>query len=281
MRYRELIRKIENELNEAGIGDSVTDARLLVMHRSGMSQAALLLKYDEAVPEDELKDILELTKRRLSREPLQYIFGEQEFMGMDFLCGPECLIPRQDTEILVEKVLEIIKNDKDKTAFNVLDMCTGSGCIALSIAKMAPHVTVTGADISEAALATAAQNAKRLGADVRFISSDLFEKITDVYDIIVSNPPYIVTDEIHGLIPEIYAHEPMIALDGGADGLMFYRRIVKAAPAYLRHGGYIAFEIGEEEALPVKKMLLEQCFTDVMIYKDLADYDRVITAKWP
>lgn len=281
MRYRELVKQIELRLNEAGIGDSVTDARLLVMHETGMSQAELLLRYNEEASEDECLRVRELVNRRVAHEPLQYIFGEQEFMGFDLICSPDCLIPRQDTEILVEKVLELMAKQHDRTSFNVLDMCTGSGCIAVSIAKLSDKANVTGADISEGALKIARENSDKLLAGVRFVRSDLFADIDGIYDIIVSNPPYIVTDEIGGLIPEIYAHEPMIALDGGSDGLSFYRRIVKDAPAHLAHGGYIAFEIGEEEAEPVVNMLIEQCFTDPKVYKDLAGYDRVITAKWP
>ena len=201
-------------------------------------------------------------------------------MGYEFLVNDQVLVPRQDTENLVEEayrhIKEKLKKEPNKKV-QVLDVCTGSGCILLSLMKLCGQIEGNGVDISEGALEVARQNGERLKADAVFRKSDLFENVEGAYDIIVSNPPYIRTDVIETLSEEVRLHEPYQALDGKADGLYFYRRIITEARSYLKPGGHIFFEIGYDQGEAVKNLLLEDGYTDVEVHQDLAGLDRVVT----
>ena len=213
--------------------------------------------------------------------PIQHITGVQNFYGFDFYVNENVLIPRLDTEILVEWILDDFNDmhNFENKKFEVLDMCTGSGCIAISLLKKKADWVVEAADISEAALDVAALNAKRLAVDLKLIKSDLFSEINKKYDIIVSNPPYIESDVIETLDDEVKKYEPLIALDGGNDGLDFYREISRNAATYLKKGGAIYFEIGYNQGPSVKEILVDNNFKDVRIKKDLAGHDRCVSGK--
>ena len=217
-----------------------------------------------------------MVSRRKQRIPLQHLTGEQEFYGYPFYVNEHVLIPRQDTEVLVEEALK-----RKREGMKVLDLCTGSGCILLSILKNLKQGTGVGIDISEQALEVARRNAKRLGleAATTFVLSDLFEKAQGPYDMIVSNPPYIETEEIAQLMPEVRDHEPRLALDGMSDGLYYYRSIVSQCRDYLKEDGALLFEIGAGQGAAVSELLKEAGFMSVQVIKDLAGLDRVVAGK--
>jgi len=228
----------------------------------------------DAMEEEHVKKLQDLTEKRAKRIPLQYITGSQEFMGYSFLVSPATLIPRQDTEVLVEEVSRVAEEKQ------VLDLCTGTGCILLSLAKMCRLTAAVGTDISAEAIKTAKENALRLEADANFYCGDLFDAVPQGmrFDIIVSNPPYIPSAVIESLMPEVKEHEPMSALDGDADGLKFYREIIKNANKFLTEQGMIYFEIGCEQGADVSALLSENGFQNIRVIKDLAGLDRVVCA---
>lgn len=265
----------EQYLQDRGIEDASVDAWLLMEYVTGIRRAMFLIERRNRMKEEEQQRYFELIKKRGTHIPLQHLTGEQEFMGLTFKVNEHVLVPRQDTEILVEEALKRVQ-----LGMKVLDMCTGSGCIAVSIAKLAKkNLHVDASDISEDALAVAKQNIIALEADVRLIHSDLFEQITEIYDMIVSNPPYIRTAVIEELAEEVKVHDPFIALDGKEDGLYFYRRIVEKSPEHLNAGGYLLFEIGHDQGNDVKELMCERGFEDVQVYKDLAGLDRVVIGR--
>ena len=276
MKTWDLIRSGEELLQSAGVPDAAYDARALFMAASGFSLADYLAHAsEEASPEAEER-FWAMLKRREDREPLQYITGEAPFYGRSFLVTPDVLIPRFDTEILVETALPHIK-----PGMRILDMCTGSGCVLITLLLEGPEeVRGEGSDISEAALTVARKNAEQLGARAVFISGNLFENIDGKYDIMTANPPYIETEEIQGLMREVSCHEPMAALDGGADGLAFYRRIAAEAGDYLLNGGRLFLEIGAGQAESVTGLLEEAGFTGCGLARDLEGRDRVVWGVW-
>ena len=213
--------------------------------------------------------------KRAQRIPLQHITGEQEFMGLTFRVNEHTLIPRQDTEILVEEAMLYLHD-----GMRILDMCTGSGCILLSLLKYSNECEGVGVDISEQALAVARENATRLGLKAGFVQSDLFEQVQGRFDMLVSNPPYIATKEIETLMPEVREHEPMQALDGMEDGLYFYRKIVEKSADYLYNGARLYFEIGYDQGEAVSTLMREKGYQDVKVIKDYAGLDRVVVGKW-
>lgn len=230
---RNLYQSGTEKLEKAGIREAKLDAWYLLEYKTGISRAVFLADPDREVEEEKAESYQKDICTRARRIPLQHITGEQEFMGLNFKVNENVLVPRQDTEILVEEALKRIRPD-----MQILDMCTGSGCILESILKFGEkkqmHLKGTGCDISEEALKVARENNSRLGTDARFIKSDLFESVTGKYDMIVSNPPYIRTEEINRLDEEVKLHDPWIALDGKEDGLYFYRLIVKDSIRYLK-----------------------------------------------
>ncbi len=266
------------------IQDASVDAWYLLEDVCGIRRMDYLMDPKHAVDADAAVSYLSAIARRSEGYPLQYITGSQEFMGIPFMVNEHVLIPRYDTEVLVETVLEHIDEDAD-----VLDLCTGSGCILLSILGLKRMHTGTGVDLSpdalEVAMANEAQvraceNAPALpendGPQVTWILSNLFENVHDTFDVIVSNPPYIPTKDIEELMTEVRCHEPKMALDGSADGLEFYRKIVENAPNYLKAGGRIFFEIGYDQGEAVSELLKARGFADIHVKKDLAGLDRVV-----
>ncbi len=271
--YQELYQKACKLLSEHEIADAKLDAWYLFSHAFHMNRTAYLLNEDKRAEEAESLYYMELIKRRAEHIPLQYITGTQEFMGLEFAVTPDVLIPRQDTEILAEEALKLCEGR------SVLDLCTGSGCIIISIARLGKPARTTGTDISPKALKVATDNAARLGARTEFIQSDLLERVEGSYDIIVSNPPYIPTGEIETLMPEVKDHEPVLALDGDEDGLRFYRRIAAQSREHLRPNGRLLLEIGYNQGKAVKQILTQEGFADISIRKDLSGHDRVVTAR--
>ena len=260
------------KLEKAGFAEAKTEAEILVCHAAGLDRKAYPVNRERILSEEEEKRLEGCLKRRLTSEPVQYITGSAPFYGRDFAVNKYVLIPRFDTEILAEAALKELKDGEA-----VLDLCTGSGCVGITLALEKP-VQVTCSDISEGALAVAADNAARLGADCTFVLSDLFEAVSGTFDVITANPPYIRTVELVRLERQVRDYEPKSALDGGADGCDFYRRIAAAAPDYLKEGGRLFLEIGDREAKEVTGILEEAGFEAITVVKDLAGLDRVVTA---
>ncbi|MCR4797366.1 MAG: peptide chain release factor N(5)-glutamine methyltransferase [Lachnospiraceae bacterium] len=301
MTYNEALQAGIAELEKAQVPNAHFDAEELLLFATKMSRAIYLLSRRETVPEDLLEVYFSCIKRRCERVPLQHILGYQDFMGYSFKVNENVLCPRQDTESLVEKAYEILdemflrdgfskfenvvpirrSSENNAAGRKALDLCTGSGCIAICLDLYAKEngfpLSVTATDASEDALSVAKENASHHKADIRFLQGDLFDAAGDEkYDMIISNPPYIPKKVIEGLMPEVRDHEPHGALDGGEDGLYFYRRITSEAPAYLTERGYLICEIGFNQGKDVSEMLKSNGFMDVEVHKDLAGNDRIV-----
>ena len=271
---KEALQNAVGSLVTAGVPDAEIDAWYLFEHVTGMKRASYFLHSDDTMKEEHANKLQTLVEKRAKRIPLQYITGSQEFMGYSFLVSPATLIPRQDTEVLVEEVSRVAEGK------SVLDLCTGTGCILLSLAKMCRLTKAVGTDISVEAVKTAKSNAERLNADAEFYCGDLFDAVPagERFDILVSNPPYIPSAVIETLMPEVKEHEPMSALDGEEDGLAFYRRIIMEANKFLTEQGQIFFEIGCEQGNDVSALLAQNGFHNIRVLKDLAGLDRVVRA---
>ena len=261
------------QLKAAEISEYRLDARLLLETATGISYAEFLSNPEEEVAKEEEALYSEMISKRAERIPLQHITKKQGFMGLDFNVSPDVLIPRQDTETLVEEVLKDLHD-----GMSILDMCTGSGCIILSLLNYSNDTKGVGADVSEAALSIASENAKELGLAERccFLKGDLFENISGKFDILVSNPPYIRTEEIASLMPEVRNHDPFIALDGREDGLYFYKRIISEAAPFLKRGSLTAFEIGNDQGEAVSKLMIDAGYKEVTVINDLCNNARVV-----
>ena len=277
-----------NRLEEARIAGAKRDAENLLLFLMNEDRKFLFLHRNDGTDEDHADAYFDLIDRRAAGEPLQYIVGSQEFMGLPFEVNESVLIPRQDTESLVELALE--KAKEKKRSLSILDMCCGSGAIAVSMAHFLPKAKVPACDISEAALEGAKKNADKngVGGRVEFRQSDLFQikkrkkvvQMKDSFDMILSNPPYIPTDVIGTLQREIREHEPMTALDGGDDGLDFYRRIASEAAANLKKDGLLLLEIGSDQARAVTELLeAAECYEEIGVHKDLAGLDRIVACR--
>ena len=288
---KELITIGQNQLKEAGIMDSARDAKDLYCFLDKLDAVGLMMHWQDVLADNTCEAYFELIERRASGEPIQYITGVQEFMGLTFNVNPNVLIPRQDTETMVEDALEVLQKGTlrgesfvEKPNFkDVLDLCTGSGAIGVSIAKLNGNVKVTCSDLSEKALETAKGNAIANGLkSVKFEQGDLFAPFCGKlgkkkFDFIISNPPYIESEVIPTLQTEVKDHEPMMALDGGADGLDFYRKIALEAPNHLKKGGVLMMEIGYNQGEAVCQLLEEsEKFQKVLCLKDLAHKDRIV-----
>lgn len=277
MTLEEAYRLGSTALDEAGISDAGTDAWILLEHVTGVSRTRYYVNPRQSLSEDEEKSYLSYIEKRKKRIPVQHLTGVQEFMGLEFLVNEHVLIPRQDTEVLVETVWKDLES-----GMRVLDMCTGSGCILISLMKRMQTVSGedgihgVGVDLSREALQVAEANASKQNVGAVFVESDLFEQVEGTYDIIVSNPPYIRTSVINELQEEVKLHDPYTALDGKEDGLFFYREIIKKSKEYLKKGGRLYFEIGHDQGEDVKKLMEEAGFTQVTVKKDLAGLDRVV-----
>lgn len=282
MTVREALRAGQDVLEQAGIEEAAVDAWLLMEYASGLTRARYYMEPDRLLSGQEADRYAEAVEKRAERIPLQHITGEQEFMGHCFRVNRHVLIPRQDTEVLVECALAELPGKR-----RILDLCTGSGCIIISLflgarekGMPAGQSVFTGVDISEEALCVAEENGRLLGADVNFLKSDLFESVEGRFDLIVSNPPYIRTDVIAGLQEEVKLHDPWIALDGREDGLYFYREIIRQAKTYLSDGGWLMFEIGHDQRAAVERLMEEEGYAGISSKKDLAGLDRVVMGRY-
>lgn len=280
-----MIKEGEIRLMRAHCMDAKIDAEQLYYHLTGTDRVGLFLRANQEADEETQEKYFELIGRREQRIPLQHITGTQEFMGLEFEVNPDVLIPRQDTEILVEEAAKIIHGSnprvRGRAGWKVLDLCCGSGAIGVSLARICDNVKITCADYSQPALDTAQRNAEKNRVKIRFRQGDLFGAVgRRKYDMIVSNPPYIKTQMIPILQDEVKVHEPMMALDGGEDGLVFYRRIIEEAKNHLRKNGVLIFEIGHDQAEEVTELIQATgAFTKVHVVKDLPGHDRVVYAE--
>lgn len=272
MNYQECYIWGSTELAEADIYEAKLDARLLLEFVCQTNRNTLFVHPDREVSETEYNSYVNCINERKKRIPLQHITGVQDFMGLEFIVNENVLIPRQDTELLVEEAMLQLHD-----GMSVLDMCTGSGCIVCSLLKYSNDCVGVGVDLSDKALEVAKKNAKQLGINsVSFMQSNLFEKVEGKFDLIVSNPPYIKTDVIHTLMPEVREYEPHMALDGLEDGLYFYREIIVKSKEHLYNGGKLFFEIGYDQGEDVCELMRQNGFKEVTLKKDYAGLDRVV-----
>jgi release factor glutamine methyltransferase len=283
---KELTYEGEKTLKDSGIENARFDAEALLGFVIGASREKLFLDRDSEVDDTHVDRYIGFVKRRASGEPLQYITGEQWFMGHRFYVNPSVLIPRPETEIMAEKAIEYLRtNDGAK---RVLDLCTGSGVLAISIALACPAAKIIASDISADALAVAERNARELGIRdrIEFTQGDLFgyssgdtsvdRRFLEDFDLIITNPPYIRTEDLKSLPLEIRGHEPALALDGGADGLDFYRRIAADTGQYLSRGGCIFAEIGHDQANAISALFRNAGSKNIEVYKDHSGLDRIV-----
>ena len=294
-------------LKDAGITEYMLDAWYLLEYVTGVTKARYYMDPDRLMESEVYETYLECIQKRATHIPLQHITGVQEFMGLEFAVNEHVLIPRQDTEVLVEETLEVLKRKSRKPSeslekfrsttgetkkkdaadpedsIELLDLCTGSGCILISLLyymnKAGQKISGTGADISEEALKVAEKNLRLLEDEERptLVRGDLFEHLSGTYDVIVSNPPYIRTAEIEKLEEEVKLHDPFGALDGKEDGLYFYRKIIEESRLHLKKQGQLLFEIGYDQGEAVSKLMKNAGFEQVYVKKDLAGLDRVVS----
>lgn len=270
----------EKALIEAGRPDAPIDAKLLLMHVLKYDQTQLLLNRERLLKEEDYKSYVSFIKRRSQGIPLQYLTGEQEFMGFNFHVNPHVLIPRQDTETLIEAIINKQKECPIKTA---IDIGTGTGCIGITLALLIPKLAVTLIDISQEALQVAADNVKmhELTDRVKCMESNILSAYTgQKVDLIVSNPPYIPLKDIDDLMIEVKDYEPHLALTDGGNGLYFYEEITKQSRTLLKDKGLLAYEIGYDQGEAVKSMMEEQGYQEVTLYQDLAGKDRVVIGQY-
>lgn len=278
--YRELYEEGRRILEQAGLPDAALDARFLLEEVCGTNLQTLLVFPEKKVTEEEVNQYRAFIQRRKDREPTAMILGEWDFMGLTFRLNKSTLIPEQDTEVLVETALEELKRrGLGEAPLRILDLCTGSGCILLSLLHELRNAGGLGTDLSEEALEAARENAVRLGLQERaaFRQGDLWEPVGDErFDLIVSNPPYVPTEVIPTLEPEVRCGEPYAALDGGEDGLVFYRRVMREAAGHLKPSGIIIVESGFDEAPQIAALMQEQKLRGIRTVKDYGGLDRVV-----
>ena len=278
-----IYREGKEQLELSGVPDADLDAWYLLEFVTGISKARYYGNPEAGMEEEEVLRYRDVIRQRAERIPLQQITGEQEFMGFSFQVNEHVLIPRQDTETLVEEALGVLKPKME-----ILDLCTGSGCILLSLLKLGEKQGIaglkgTGADISREALKVAEENGRRLeipGDQLAWVRGDLFEKLEGPFDLLVSNPPYIPSGELSGLQEEVRLHDPALALDGHEDGLYFYRRIAAEAGKYLRDGAFLMLEIGWDQGEAVRGLLEAAGYQEVEVKKDLSGNDRVVRGRY-
>ena len=279
MKIKDILLNGVKILKENNIDDANMKAKIILSDLLGTNKEYLMIHDDEKINDGLSNIFLEKIERLKNHEPLQYIINKQEFMGFDFYVDENVLIPQPDTENLVEEVIILSENlrKNDKNELRILDLCTGSGAIAISISKLIKKCLVYASDISKEALKIASKNSNQNQAGVTFVESDVFSNISNVdkFDIIVSNPPYIESEVIETLSEEV-KKEPILALDGGDDGLDFYRKIAKESKEYLNKNGYLAFEIGYNQKEAVEKILFEEGYKNIYSKKDLGGNDRVV-----
>ncbi len=271
MNYKEAYEYGIRTLETAGIEDAKTDTLLLLEDLCHIKRNDIYVHGETLLTKEQEQCLQQAMEKRCRHIPVQHITGIQEFMGLEFNVNENVLIPRQDTEFLVETIMKELHDGS-----RILDMCTGSGCILLSLLHYSNDCIGVGADISPEALTVARGNATKLGIQAQWVESNLFEAIDGKFDIIVSNPPYIRTDVIETLMEEVKDFEPRIALDGSKDGLSFYRSIVKESKAFLMSGGMLYFEIGYDQAKEVSSIMEQAGFKDITVEQDYAGHDRVV-----
>lgn len=278
MTLKEVLLSTTQKLKNSDIESPAFESGVIICHVLKKDKGFLYTHPEYEISNSNITIIEELVKRRCERVPLQYLLGSQEFMSLDFKVNSNVLIPRHDTEVLVETLIDKL-NNKSGNEVKILDIGTGSGCIAISLAKYIKAAKVTAIDISEEALNTAKENAvlNSVSERVEFVHSNLFEKLTleNKFDCIVSNPPYIPTKDIYELQPEVRLFEPFGALDGGNDGYYFYKAIIKKSPQFLKKNAVLAFEVGIGQARTIAQLMQED-FEEVQIIKDLGDIERVV-----
>lgn len=292
---KEMLTMGEKQLMDSDIADATRDCKILYCYMMDIPFSKIILEYQNMLQDRLCEKYFELIDRRSSGEPVQYIMESQEFMGLEFIVNENVLIPRQDTETLVEDALEIINTgtlrgedmDVKRKEWDILDLCTGSGAIGVSLARIANKVNVTCSDISKGAIKVAKENAQKHGVakSVKFEQGDLFKPFSkhfrkQKFDMIISNPPYIKSSVIPTLQKEVCEHEPLSALDGGESGLDFHERIVSGVGGHLRKGGVLLLEIGHDQGEAVSGLLSRNGdFTSIRVLKDLANRDRIVFAK--
>jgi len=276
MQIKDILKKGVEILKENNIEQNNLKAKMLLSSILNKSKEYLIIYSDEEISKELEKDFFDKIEILKENTPIQYILNKQEFMGLEFYVDESVLIPQPDTEILAEEVIEIIRKRK---LSKVLDLCTGSGAIAVSVAKFLENVKVCASDISNEAIKIARRNSNKNNVKIEFIHSDLFEEFSgeDKFDIIVSNPPYIKTDIIGTLSQEVQK-EPLLALDGGIDGLDFYKKIIKQAKEYLNTNGFLALEIGYDQKEEVENILGKNGYKNIYSKKDLEGHNRIIIA---
>lgn len=285
--YKELLEEGYQILNSAGIEEARLDAWLLLEFVADIKRAWYYAHMDETAEADVAEQYRQLCEKRAQHIPLQHLTGQAYFMGYEFYVDDRVLVPRQDTETLVE---EAVSHLRELPAPKILDMCTGSGCILLSLLMELPQASGTGADVSADALEVAKENTRRLGLEKRaeliqsdLFSADYFEKNSRKkcmeYDMLISNPPYIRTADIDGLMDEVRLHDPRLALDGKADGLYFYEKITEQAGKHLKPGGWLIYEIGCDQAKDVVEIMKKKGFVQIEVKKDLAGLDRIVEGR--
>ncbi len=277
-----VLRWATDDFRGRGLDRPRLDAEVLLAHALATTRMQLVIDARRPLEPGELARFRDLVKRRRAREPVAYLLGFREFYGRSFLVDPRVLVPRPDTETLIDVALA--RTAHVSLSMRALDLCTGSGCVAVTLARQRPTATVHATDLSEDALAVARENAFRLGAHTTgFACGDLFGALParcGPFDVVVSNPPYIASEEIETLERDIKEFEPRLALDGGADGLALVRRIVEAAPGRLAKGGVLAIEVGVGEAADAAEIFAARGFRDVTITRDLARLERVVDGRW-
>ena len=278
MKIEELLKLGINELNN--INEASLKVKMILSYILREDKSYLIIHNDREISGKEYKEFLNAIQRLKQGEPVQYIIGKTEFYGLEFNVTPDVLIPQPDTEILVEEVIDIYNenyNVKNKKV-NILDLCTGSGAIAVSLKKNLSNVELFASDISLKALDIARKNAIQNNTNIDFIESDLFENIDKKFDIIVSNPPYIEREVLETLSEEV-KHEPVLALDGGEDGLDFYRKVIKDSKNYLKENGILALEIGFDQKEAVMELLKQEDYKEIYSKKDYSGNDRIVVRK--
>jgi release factor glutamine methyltransferase len=268
-------------LGQAGIENARLDAEVLLRHALEMERERLYMNTEAPISVGQEAKFQELVLRRSRREPVAYITGHKEFWSLDFVVSPAVLIPRPETELLVGVALQYVGKLEERSSFKILDLGAGSGAISVCLAKETPRAEIVAVDISPIALDVARMNASRHGVSgwIEFLSGDLFTPLRETFDVIVSNPPYIRTSELSTLAAEISNWEPMTALDGGADGIETYRRIIEEGHEYLTPGGAIVLEIGADIASAVAELFARSGrYGPASVYQDYAGKDRVISA---
>lgn len=282
----EILGATADYLKTKGIDDARLNAELLLAHVLNCRRIDLYANFDKPVKESERDQYKSLLKRRVSREPLQYILGETEFMGLRFSVDRRVLIPRPDTEILVEKAIDVCRQFPEGTeSIAILDIGTGSGNIAVSLAKFVGNAHVTAIDVSADALEVAKKNGElhnlspRIEWKIVDVLSDAVFEIGDAFDMVVSNPPYGSGEDLKTLQPEIIEYEPKNAIFDGGDGLKFLRRISEVGNRLLRKGGYLLFEVGFDQSVKIREIMMRFGYEEIEVFKDLAGIDRVIKGR--